>query len=206
MPEVSCFLLVCFFLFSTLILQLILHLSEVLCCLCVAAGGWWYGEYSDLRLISDSLWAGNAIALIIEPRWEVDAVLLASSAKFWIDTWKISWNLKYIVTDHPLLIMGCWIVQLCGMGSPDQLCSWIRKVHVNTPSTHVLMPPKLGALREVACDNIYPMSYFPWKCTFCIFRIPIFKVQDFSRMFLNSILNSRISRIFSKRWQPYPIP
>ena len=30
--------------------------------------------------------------------------------------------------------------------------SW--KIHVHKPSTHVLMPPKLGALREVACDNI----------------------------------------------------
>ena len=27
-------------------------------------------------------------------------------------------------------------------------------VHVHKPSTHVLTPPKLGALREVACDNM----------------------------------------------------
>ena len=31
--------------------------------------------------------------------------------------------------------------------------SW--RIHVRKPSTHVLMPPKLGALREVAHDNNY---------------------------------------------------
>ncbi len=30
--------------------------------------------------------------------------------------------------------------------------SW--RIHVHKPSTHVLTPPKLGALREVARDNI----------------------------------------------------
>ncbi len=31
--------------------------------------------------------------------------------------------------------------------------SW--EVHASKPSTHVLTPPKLGALREVARDNIF---------------------------------------------------
>ena len=47
-----------------------------LCCLVV----WWNGEYSERRLKSDSLCAGNAMALIIEPRCDVDVVLEASSA------------------------------------------------------------------------------------------------------------------------------
>ena len=33
--------------------------------------------------------------------------------------------------------------------------SW--RIHVHKPSTHVLTPLKLGALREVARDNIYCM-------------------------------------------------
>ncbi len=32
-------------------------------------------------------------------------------------------------------------------------------VHVHKPSTHVLTPPKLGALREVARDNIFSDGY-----------------------------------------------
>ena len=52
-----------------------LYLS--LCCLVV----WWNGEYSERRLMSDSLCAGNAMALIIEPRCDVDAVLEASSVE-----------------------------------------------------------------------------------------------------------------------------
>ena len=44
-------------------------------------------------------------------------------------------------------------------------CRWVFRlealvalweVHGSKPSTNVLMPPKPGALREVACDNIYP--------------------------------------------------
>ena len=33
------------------------------------------------------------------------------------------------------------------------------EVHVNKPSTHVLTPPKLGALREVARNNIYGVFF-----------------------------------------------
>ncbi len=35
--------------------------------------------------------------------------------------------------------------------------SW--KIHVHKPSTHVLTPPKLGALRKVACDNMLPAPF-----------------------------------------------
>ena len=34
--------------------------------------------------------------------------------------------------------------------------SW--RIHVHKPSTHVLTPLKLGALREMACDNIFLIS------------------------------------------------
>ena len=40
--------------------------------------------------------------------------------------------------------------------------SW--DVHAGEPSTHVLTPPKIGALREVARDNILPL----YKCTVCL--------------------------------------
>ena len=35
----------------------------------------------------------------------------------------------------------------------ESAISW--RIHVSKPSTHVLTPPKLGALREVARDNIH---------------------------------------------------
>ena len=36
----------------------------------------------------------------------------------------------------------------------------VRPVHVDKPSTYVLTPPKLGALREVARDNMYSLGHF----------------------------------------------
>ena len=60
--------------------------------------------------------------------------------------------------------MGSWYVQVCGMGSVvlmdekaglDGASVVLWEVHVSKPSTHVLTPPKLGALREVARDNIF---------------------------------------------------
>ena len=42
-----------------------------------------------------------------------------------------------------------------------RLRSHCGEVHVCKPSTYVLKSPKLGALREVACDNIYQYCLSP---------------------------------------------
>ncbi len=53
--------------------------------------------------------------------------------------------------------MDCWLI-FSDLGALSTHCleasatSW--EVHTSKPSTHVLTPPKLGALREVARDNI----------------------------------------------------
>ncbi len=39
-----------------------------------------------------------------------------------------------------------------------EVLSASREVHVFKPSTIVLTPPKLGALREVVCDNIIAVA------------------------------------------------
>ncbi len=52
-------------------------------------------------------------------------------------------------------IISIKYVQVRGMGSLDQLC----EVHIDKPSTYVLTPPKLGALREVARNNINALLY-----------------------------------------------
>ena len=47
------------------------------------------------------------------------------------------------------------------MGSLDQEASAaLWQVHNDKPSTHVLTPPKLGALREVARDNMFLMAAY----------------------------------------------
>ncbi len=46
--------------------------------------------------------------------------------------------------------VGEWVVAL-----------W--KDHTSKPSTNVLMPPKLGALREVACGNTMTPGTELWK-------------------------------------------
>ena len=42
----------------------------------------------------------------------------------------------------------------CSMMMEASAALW--EDNADEPSTHVLTPPKLGALREVACDNILP--------------------------------------------------
>ncbi len=73
---------------------------------------------------------------------------------------KLLFTLIYIVADHPRWLFCVYILQALGLLAWDMIPFALWEVHGRKPSTYVLKPPKLGALREVACDNIYTYMYF----------------------------------------------